>query len=670
MSTGEGWTGWTGPTNYSAAPNWCVNLHIGTGDFNGDGRSDFTCHNYAGSKETWVRLSKDRVAGLTPQALWSSGWCVTERPSDFNGDGKTDLLCHSGTTSKVAVSGALRGRTDVLEDVTSSLGGTTSVTYTPSSDWENTNGPPIRETVTSVTVEDGRGWQSTTSYTYAGGLFDAAKGRDLGFGYSKVTFPKLATETAAPYAESWFSQTIASAGAVTKSERRDGAGKIFHATENAIDISGDGTTEPYRAQVTERWSYVYDGTVTGCASWPCTNGERRYQEYEYDNWGNTIETRSWGNYDVSGDETTSIAEFYPNDSTYVTGKTARQASYVGIGTAGTKLSEGRFFYDDATQHTSSPVEGLLTKTSAWRNTDNQFVPMCSLASCIEYDAYGNVTKTTDIKGGETTLVYDTTYHLFPTSSTNALGHVSSVSFDPVCEVALTATNPNSQTTTSTYDELCRHERTDGPLGSFAESFYQNIGTPGTQYVEMQGPSPSGSGVSWARTYMDGLGRSYKKESRGPTVGQEILSGEATFNQRGGVLTSTATRYVGETAQVTSYEYDALDRLKKTTLPDSNTILQNYGLRETYVTNPEGDITGEARNETGLARYVIEYLGSTPIVTSITTNLANRSQTTLDHVGNTWVTQTNSLGQATWVSDPDSGTETRGVQQRRRADCGH
>jgi len=181
--------------------------------------------------------------------------------------------------------------------------------------------------------------------------------------------------------------------------------------------------------------------------------------------------------------------------------------------------------------------------------------------------------------------------------------VSSGSFDPVCEVVLTATNPNSQTTASTSDELCRHERTDGPLGSFAESFYQNIGTPGNQYVETLGPSPNGSGVSWTRTYLDGLGRSYKRESRGPTMGHEILSGEATFNQRGGVLASTATRYVGETAQMTSYDYDALDRLTKTTLPDSNTILRSYGLRETYVTYPEGDITGEARNETGLVRYV-------------------------------------------------------------------
>lgn len=607
-----------------------------------------------------MKLSEDRVAGLTAEQLWKSGWCsgTDEQVGDFNGDGKTDLLCHQGTTSEVAVAGALRGKTDLMAELAGSLGSTTSLTYTPSSDWSNTNNPPVRDTVTSVVVADGRGWQSTTSYEYADGKFDREKGRDLGFGYSKVTFPKLATESQAPYTETWFSQTLASAGAVVKSERRDGAGNLFTSMENTIVVDGDGETEPYRARVTERWSYVFDGTVTGCGSWPCANGERRYQEFDYDSWGNKVETRSWGNYDSSGDETTSVAEFYPNASTYVTNETARSASYVGIGTGGTKLGESQLLYDGASQYTTSPTDGLLTKTLVWRDTDNQLVPQCNLGSCVQYDPYGNVTQTTDVKGGQTTVVYDTTYHLFPTSTTNALSQTATSSWNEVCEGMSSTTNPNSQTTTTTYDVFCRHERTDGPLGSFAASFYQSFGSPGTQYVEMQGPSPDGTGAAWARSYFDGLGRTYERESRGPSGGENVLSGEVTFNERGGVLTSTATRYANEMAQVTSYQYDALDRRILTTLPDLNTVSQSYGLRDAYVTNPEGDITGTARDETGLVTYTIEYLGGTPIVTSITTDLANRTQTTQDYQGNVWVSQLNSLGQVISLSDPDSGTESR------------
>jgi RHS repeat-associated protein len=46
------------------------------------------------------------------------------------------------------------------------------------------------------------------------------------------------------------------------------------------------------------------------------------------------------------------------------------------------------------------------------------------------------------------------------------------------------------------------------------------------------------------------------------------------------------------------------------------------------------------------------------VTSITTNLTARTETTQDYHGNTWVSQLNSLGQITSLSDPDSGMETR------------
>ncbi len=657
LSTGHSWVGVDGSSNFVAMPGYCNSSTspVASGDFNGDGRTDLLCRTGTGNA---IALARD-VAGFVNDGYWLVGGCGLARTSgDFNGDGKTDLRCYQSGTTTVEISGTVTGRPDVLTSFDGSLGGRVDIAYTPSSSWTNTNGPPVRETVVSLTRSDGRGWQSTRSYEYADGKFDWEKRRDLGFGYSKVTLPKLATEGQSPYTETWFSQTVASAGAVVKSERRDGAGNLFTSMENTIVVDGDGETEPYRARVTERWSYVFDGTVTGCGSWPCTNGERRYQEFDYDSWGNKVETRSWGNYDVAGDETTSSAEFYPNASTYVTNKTARSASYVGIGTTGTKLGEVQFLYDGESQYTSSPTDGLLTKTAVWRDTDDALVPQCNLASCVQYDAYGNITQTTDVKGGQTSVVYDTTYHLFPTSTTNALNQTTTSDWNEVCEAVSSTTNPNSQTTTATYDVFCRHERTDGPLGSFAESVYQNFGNPGTQYVEMQGPSPDGTGVAWARSYFDGLGRAYERESRGPSGGQNILSGEVTFNERGGVLTSTATRYANETAEVTSYQYDSLDRRTLTTLPDLNTVSQSYGLRESYVTNPEGDVTGQARDETGLVIYTIEYLGGTPIVTSITTDLANRTQTTQDHQGNVWVSQLNSLGQVISLSDPDSGTETR------------
>ena len=56
--------------------------------------------------------------------------------------------------------------------------------------------------------------------------------------------------------------------------------------------------------------------------------------------------------------------------------------------------------------------GLFTNQSVWFDTDDRYISGCSSGVCIEYDAYGNVTKTTDIKGGQTTIVYDSSYNIF------------------------------------------------------------------------------------------------------------------------------------------------------------------------------------------------------------------------------------------------------------------
>jgi RHS repeat-associated protein len=112
-------------------------------------------------------------------------------------------------------------------------------------------------------------------------------------------------------------------------------------------------------------------------------------------------------------------------------------------------------------------------------------------------------------------------------------------------------------------------------------------------VEAQGPSPNGSGVAWARTYLDGLGRTYKKERRGPTAGQEILSGEVTFNPRRGVLTSVHQNLVytyypdGMIQTVTSphsmeswsYAYDDLNRLLSGTNVDTPSLTQSFTYNE-------------------------------------------------------------------------------------------
>lgn len=71
---------------------------------------------------------------------------------------------------------------------------------------------------------------------------------------------------------------------------------------------------------------------------------------------------------------------------------------------------------------------MISKDFFFRRRDSRFATLAfNLAECSTSISKGwptcNVTKTIDVKGGETTIVYDSSYNLFPTSVTNALSRM-------------------------------------------------------------------------------------------------------------------------------------------------------------------------------------------------------------------------------------------------------
>jgi hypothetical protein len=72
----------------------------GTGDFNGDGKSDIVWRDTGGNVAVWLmngaQLSQSAVLGSVPTA-----WSIVET-GDFNGDGKSDILWHD-TSGNVAI---------------------------------------------------------------------------------------------------------------------------------------------------------------------------------------------------------------------------------------------------------------------------------------------------------------------------------------------------------------------------------------------------------------------------------------------------------------------------------------------------------------------------------------------------------------------------------------
>jgi hypothetical protein len=251
--------------------------------------------------------------------------------------------------------------------------------------------------------------------------------------------------------------------------------------------------------------------------------------------------------------------------------------------------------------------------------------MCLSGDCIRYDGYGNVAQTTDLKGAVTQIGYDTTCHLFPVTVTNALGHVTQMRWDAKCQAPTSVTDPNLQATTTTYDKLCRHDRTDGPLGAFGDTNYVSFGTPASQHVQVETPSPTGTGNSWSRSYFDGLGRTYRNESRGAVSGQDVQSGEVTFNARGAAATMAAPRFTGASQYLTSFACDVRDRRSTTTLPDSVVVeTLVYRLRNVSRYDALNHRILTSRTANGLTSYLDEYLGTTPVRTTTTGNLTART----------------------------------------------
>ena len=90
---GVGYVGWTPPSNQWRA--------VGTGDFDGDGKSDILLQNGAtGDCFVWEMNGlkvKDNGAGYVGWTPPSNQWRAVGT-GDYNGDGKSDILMQDGAT--------------------------------------------------------------------------------------------------------------------------------------------------------------------------------------------------------------------------------------------------------------------------------------------------------------------------------------------------------------------------------------------------------------------------------------------------------------------------------------------------------------------------------------------------------------------------------------------
>ena len=232
------------------------------------------------------------------------------------------------------------------------------------------------------------------------------------------------------------------------------------------------------AYVSQLDSYLYDGDATY---------KQTRQTFTYDSYGNLASTTEEGDLSVSTDSRKTANTYVYNTTPYIVNTLSKTTLYDTDLT--TVKSERYFYYDGATSITTSPTAGRLTKEEEWLSTASGCSSPGTCANnpktTMTYDVYGNVATVQDARGYTTTNAYDSTYHLFLITITNALSQTKQFTYDPWLAQILTSTDQNTQVTETQYDTLGRVTKVISPLDSSSEPTqefvydYPNLGTCGT-----------------------------------------------------------------------------------------------------------------------------------------------------------------------------------------------
>ncbi|MFH1017963.1 MAG: RHS repeat-associated core domain-containing protein [Pseudomonadota bacterium] len=206
-----------------------------------------------------------------------------------------------------------------------------------------------------------------------------------------------------------------------------------------------------------------------------------------------------------------------------------------------------------------------------------------VATTRDYDSDGNVLWTRDELGNQTDFTYDPTFNLYPASvrtppNQQGTRHTTLTEWHPVCGVPIRVTDPNNVVIRTDYDALCRpySKNIEAPLTGELEhrTYCNSCGIVGSQYDEVLTPGPNGEDPTWARTYFDGLGRTFWTAREGPQEGQEIHE-LVDFDERGNAAAKSLPYYTGAAQKFETMAYDSFNRVVSVTHADSNHVSTTY-----------------------------------------------------------------------------------------------
>jgi RHS repeat-associated protein len=519
----------------------------------------------------------------------------------------------------------LSGTQTKLQSIVLPNGQTWNFQYNDPGDGSTYNGSPINYgTLTQITLPTG----GAISYSYTlvapgstmcqnGGRWVASRTVNAsdGTGSNKWTYTygvgsTTVTDPLGNYAVHTFGLTTLCAAYETETQQYQSGGTLLKTDSTSYNSSlsrnagvgaSDGLINVVPEQLTTAWpngktSQVTKGYDSGFSYIDylgnTTNGEGAANVGIY---GKIV---SKSDYDygqgVAGAilRTTKTNYLALSNSTYLTNNLLDAVSSQQVlDSGGTQRAYTTYGYDEyslnssgiATQHDSAPPDGTArgnqTSVHHWLNGSTASTNNCNISVSngylVSYNTYndtGTINKSVDSCGSSatdathmTTYAYSTNYiGAYPTTITNPKSQQMSHAYDFNTGLLMSITDPNSQTTSFTYDNLWRVASASYPDGGLDTITRQETTFPFT--ATLTKAITSGSNFVSTNVF-DGMGRVTQSQVTSDPQGTVYTDTTYDADGRKASVSNPYRTKTDPTYGVTSYVYDGIGRTCALVPPD-------------------------------------------------------------------------------------------------------